>query len=144
MKIPEIIAALINEDTGEIGEFFAAVACVEHKGGRWLLGLAKTNDDRNGKWLFPGGGIEDGETPEQAAVRECHEEAGVRVRKQGVAFKMNGKSGVAFVHCRTETVGVPKIKHNREFSAMGFFTVKEMKSLKLYKNVDSLIRRCSG
>lgn len=143
MTIPEIVAALITEHEDHVGEYFASVACVEHRGGRWLLGLSTAGDDRGGHWCFVGGGIEDGETPEQAAVRECHEEAGIRVRKQGAAFK-HKKDGVAFVHCRTETVGVPKIKHNKEFSAMGFFTVKEMKSLKLYSNVKELIRRCSG
>jgi 8-oxo-dGTP pyrophosphatase MutT (NUDIX family) len=30
-------------------------------------------------YLFPGGGVEQGETPEQAAIREAHEELGVEV-----------------------------------------------------------------
>jgi 8-oxo-dGTP diphosphatase len=32
--------------------------------------------DSHGKWEFPGGGIEFGETPETAAIRECKEEIG--------------------------------------------------------------------
>lgn len=33
----------------------------------------------NGYGLFPGGGIEDGETPEEAFVRECKEEIGCNI-----------------------------------------------------------------
>ncbi len=35
-------------------------------------------------YLFPGGGIEAGETAEQAAVREAHEELGIQVRLEGL------------------------------------------------------------
>lgn len=49
--------------------------CVVIKDGRFLM---VHNPKRKG-WEMPGGKIEDGETPEQAAVRECSEESGYDV-----------------------------------------------------------------
>ena len=42
-----------------------------------LLISSSRNKDN---WIIPGGGIEDNENPEQAAERECYEEAGVKGR----------------------------------------------------------------
>jgi ADP-ribose pyrophosphatase YjhB (NUDIX family) len=38
-----------------------------------------------GRWTLPGGGIEFGEHPEAAAIRECQEETGLNVRIEGFA-----------------------------------------------------------
>ena len=58
------------------GEFRAAVGIVQC-GDKFLLGLAKNcGDDREGKWVFPGGGIKRGEDVKKAAVREVWEETG--------------------------------------------------------------------
>ena len=47
-----------------------------------LLITAKSN---SGHWLFPKGHVYDGETREEAALREAEEEAGVRARLVGPA-----------------------------------------------------------
>ena len=47
-------------------------------GGRVLLGRRAIQPAR-GAWVFPGGFVELGETPEEAAVREALEETGLRV-----------------------------------------------------------------
>ena len=48
-------------------------------------------------WKLPGGKIEEGETPEEAAVREAFEELGIRIRPQEfgmpVGFEQHGPSG---------------------------------------------------
>jgi mutator protein MutT len=56
-----------------------AVAVVEHDG-CFLVGQRPHGVPLAGLWEFPGGKQEPGETAEQAAVRECLEEAGLAVR----------------------------------------------------------------
>ena len=38
------------------------------------------NHKKLGKWVPPGGKIEEGETPSQTAIRECYEEIGINAR----------------------------------------------------------------
>ncbi len=51
--------------------------------------------NQNGHWLFPKGHIEEGESPEEAAVREVAEEMGLRVKLGGkvgeVRYSYGGK-----------------------------------------------------
>src|SRR5262245_61213898 len=59
-----------------------AIAVVQHKG-RFLVGVRPDNVPLAGLAEFPGGKVGDGETPQQAAVRECWEETGLLVRIVG-------------------------------------------------------------
>ncbi|NND64532.1 MAG: NUDIX hydrolase [Gammaproteobacteria bacterium] len=53
----------------------------------YLLVSEKFSDGTE-KWIVPGGGVEFGETLEEAVKREMHEELGVNVRvKQFIGFK---------------------------------------------------------
>ena len=60
-KVIEVVAAIILDAAGQV----LAVKCPEHKHG--------------GGWEFPGGKIEPGETPQEAATREIQEELGVQI-----------------------------------------------------------------
>ena len=56
--------------------FVAAVALIDVDG-RVLISKRPDNKVMGGMWEFPGGKVEDGETPEIALVRELKEELGI-------------------------------------------------------------------
>lgn len=65
-------------------QFFVATACVFNKNNKILL--TKRYNPRNlavhNLWQFPGGSIEYGESPSEAALREIHEETGITIQVQ--------------------------------------------------------------
>jgi ADP-ribose pyrophosphatase YjhB (NUDIX family) len=82
--------------------------------------------------------VKPGETPQHAATREVKEETGVRCRVKGEPIVLPDRKKVAFFHCKTTSFD-QDLEPNSEFAAVGFFTIREMKSLKLYHNVKKLI-----
>jgi len=62
----------------------AAVALIDTDG-RVLLARRPPGKAMAGLWEFPGGKLHAGETPEQALVRELHEELGVDTRQSCLA-----------------------------------------------------------
>lgn len=114
-----------------------AVAVIEYDG-KWLLGLAQnTGDDREDTWVHPGGHIEKGENPKEAAVREAREETGTMCKAVGEPFSLPDKDGVAFVHCIATSE--PPLKPNHEFKEIGLFSEKDFDNMELYPNVRQLI-----
>jgi 8-oxo-dGTP diphosphatase len=83
-----------------------AIAVVEHEG-QYLIGQRPTGVALAGLWEFPGGKVEAGETPEQAAARECREETGLEV-EVGAAYPSvvhtydHARVQLAFFACRTK------------------------------------------
>lgn len=55
-----------------------AIAVVESNS-RFLVAQRPPNVPLAGLWEFPGGKVEDGEQPADAAIRECREETGLEV-----------------------------------------------------------------
>jgi len=70
----------------------AAVALVDPDG-RILIAQRPAGKSMAGLWEFPGGKVDPGETPEQALVRELHEELGIETATSclaPIAFASHG------------------------------------------------------
>jgi len=61
------------------GAEIAVTAAVLFHRGAVLIAQRPAGDALAGKWEFPGGKVEDGETPEQCLVREIAEEFGIGI-----------------------------------------------------------------
>lgn len=72
-KEPAVDATLDHDP--EDGEA-AGIAYFTEDGKLLLMRRAQTAGDHAGEWALPAGGVEPGETPEQAAAREFYEETG--------------------------------------------------------------------
>lgn len=58
----------------------AAVICDSIKDKKQIFATARGYGEFKGQWEFPGGKIEEGETPQQALVREIREELEATIR----------------------------------------------------------------
>lgn len=73
-------------------------------------------------WELPGGRIEPGETPAEAAAREVHEETGIRIEFQGILgdrIHPESKSFIHYVAC-TMLSGVAHAASPREVAAVAW------------------------
>ncbi len=68
-------------------------------------------------YTFPGGGIEPGETPEEAAVREAHEELGLHVRLDQLAAVVRFRGSSQYYFLATAIGGEFGTGRGEEFTA---------------------------
>jgi 8-oxo-dGTP pyrophosphatase MutT (NUDIX family) len=64
-------------------EFSAGGVLVRRLDGRWVMAAIRPAGKRPGTWALPKGRIDDGEKPEQTALREVAEETGAHGRSLG-------------------------------------------------------------
>ncbi|MFW5888442.1 MAG: NUDIX hydrolase [Patescibacteria group bacterium] len=139
---------------------FTASALIIHKGKALLVYHKKLN-----VWLYPGGHVENNETPDEALLREVKEETGLDV--EIISFKDNSladeKNDVASLHlpyavlcervgdhyhndliykCRIKKDEGVGSKYNSDKSdGIGFFGPADLKDLDLFDNFRALLNK---
>jgi ADP-ribose pyrophosphatase YjhB (NUDIX family) len=98
----------------------AAGVIVRHEG--QVVLLQRAIEPAYGKWVFPGGFVDRGEHPREAAAREAMEEAGIQVAVRdliGVYHEPPGSPVVLIVYRADLVAGVPTAQD--ESLALGLF-----------------------
>lgn len=126
------------------------VGAVIEKDGKYFL--AKRGEEaRNkvGKWEFPGGAVEMGDTVEETIVREMKEEHGIDVEVkelldyQSYFLSNDNQHWFAVTFLCSLVSGEPKILETEKCEEIGWFTLDEIEKLDLAissrKNLKSLL-----
>jgi 8-oxo-dGTP diphosphatase len=106
-----------------------AVAVLIARDGRILLGKRGPGAREPGKWSFPAGFVERGETVERAAAREAREESGLDVVVGDLVglYSSDGETVVLAVYEATSAVGVPCA--GDDLTEVGWFSTSELPEL---------------
>ena len=95
-----------------------------------VLILRKSSGLRKGEWASPGGHIEWGETPKQAAIRELEEETGI------IYHRLNKEETIILQYKNTRIYvnkikKFPDIKLSEEHDASKIVNIKDIKKYNL-------------
>lgn len=127
--------------------FCASVFVIDKREKKILLVKHK----KFGKWVQPGGHIEDNETPEEAALREVYEETKLKIKLLGERFpresdfvrplaiqKNRGKNGdlhIDIVYVAVPIDERPPHYDNRESTGIGWFSRNELENIPIFPDI---------
>lgn len=130
-----------RKDSAARGDCAGILFRVRQKGPLYLL--LKRSD--SGEWCTPGGHLEDGETPMDAAVRECEEEIGICPDGLRWTVRTNSiPSGKGLFTCFLQDVQQPfKPELNDEHTNWGWFSPDALPE-PVHRKVRETIERVTG
>ena len=117
----------------------SAVIVLNETGQILLLRRGKTAPWEPGKWSLPGGVIDPGETPEQAAIRETYEEVGIRINQIKKLKVIDSGEGwaIAFFICK-DWSGTPELKETHGVLENDQMAWADKNELKRYRFVPTV------
>ena len=84
-----VVVAVVEEGLGAVVDGLSAPAAWSREAALLLTRRAAHMNRHSGQWALPGGRIDEGETPEAAALRELHEEVGLRLEAAEVLGRLD-------------------------------------------------------
>lgn len=106
---------------------------VVKQNGTYLL-IQETRDDIAGAWSVPGGHIELGESPENAAIREGKEETGFNLEIEGKIdeFSLQAEGNNSYIYMfKAKLKSNKQDKLKEEIKVARWFSPEEIKTLQL-------------
>lgn len=101
------------------------------EGGKFLLARCAKRNRLHGKWIAMSGTIEDGEAPEQTAIREMKEELDIEPRELESLGKVEGEIDPVMHVFRTDATGMEVKPDESELLDLQAFTREEALKLDL-------------
>jgi ADP-ribose pyrophosphatase YjhB (NUDIX family) len=112
-------------------ETLVVVSSLIERGDKVLL-VQETEKEIRGKWCFPGGKLEQGETLEKGAERELLEECGMRLMSMSIIRIYEGvrdnRLGLR-IHLRVHGTEIEDHKLSDDVLRTGWFTRQELKEM---------------
>jgi 8-oxo-dGTP diphosphatase len=133
------------ENKNEVKNMLVVCAAIIHKDNKVLIAQRKEGDTHALLWEFPGGKVEEGESPEESIVREINEELDINISADNVFdvvhHKYEKRNIILIVYNCTYLSGDPKAIECNDFK---WIDIKEMNKFKFVAADNNIVNKLNN